>query len=95
MEVIIGSLRGMGQTIAPTIVSLLGACGLRIVWIYSIFQIWQTLPVLYISYPVSWIITSLVQLVMCLIYQRKFQKRVDAMRAAQNSASEAVESVVS
>ena len=95
MEVIIGSLRGMGQTVTPTIVSLLGACGFRIVWIYSVFRIWQTLPVLYFSYPASWIITSLAQLIMCIIYQRKFQKRVDAMRAQQNAVSESAKEAVS
>ena len=48
----------MGSSVVPMIVSILGACGLRIVWIYTIFAADRTLTMLYISYPVSWIITA-------------------------------------
>lgn len=59
MDVMVGCLRGMGYSVMPMIVSLLGACGLRIVWIMTIFQSIRTLECLYISYPVSWIITAI------------------------------------
>ena len=58
MDVMVGCLRGMGYSIMPMIVSLLGACGLRILWIMTIFQSVRTLECLYLSYPVSWIITA-------------------------------------
>jgi putative MATE family efflux protein len=59
MEVYCGSLRGMGCGIMPMTVSLLGSCVLRVIWIYTIFQLERTLLVLYLSYPITWIITAL------------------------------------
>jgi len=69
MEVMVGALRGLGCSIMPTIVSLLGACVLRIIWIMTIFQIpqYHTLTMLYVSYPVTWIITISVHII-CFIY---------------------------
>ena len=57
MDVIVGTLRGLGYSMLPMIVSLIGACGLRILWIFTIFQYHHTLSMLYISYPITWIIT--------------------------------------
>ena len=58
MDVVCGSLRGMGYSTVPMIVSIVGACGLRIVWILTVFRMYHDLTVLYISYPVTWIITA-------------------------------------
>lgn len=58
MEVMVGCQRGMGMSVTPMITSMLGACGLRIIWIYTIFALNRTLPMLYISYPISWFITT-------------------------------------
>ncbi len=58
MDVICGSLRGMGYSTVPMIVSIIGACGLRIVWILTVFRAYHSLTVLYISYPVTWFITA-------------------------------------
>lgn len=58
MEVACGAMRGMGKGVTPMIVSLMGSCVLRIIWIYTIFQAYHTLEILYISYPVSWVITT-------------------------------------
>ncbi len=86
MDVVVGCLRGIGKTLGPAIVSLLGACGFRIVWIFTIFRYYfeyhreDALGVLYMSYPVSWLITGGVQLVMCIMAYREFKKRVDAMQ---------------
>ena len=74
MEVICGSLRGLGYGILPMIVSLLGACGLRIVWIFTYFQDHHTLEVLYLSYPISWAVTAFVHLICFLIVRRKLPK---------------------
>ncbi len=57
MEVLVGSLRGLGKSWTPLIISTLGACVFRIVWIYTIFASHRTLEMLYLSYPISWIIT--------------------------------------
>ena len=77
----VGSLRGMGSSILPMVVSILGACVLRIVWIYTIFAMDRTLTTLYISYPVSWIITAAVHFICYLAVKRKLM-RTDGLRAA-------------
>ena len=77
MDVSTGALRGMGASIAPMIISVLGVCGIRIGWILTIFQIPQfhTPQCLYISYPVSWTITFLCQLLaFWWVYKRHTQK---------------------
>ena len=67
MDVICGSLRGMGFSAVPMVVSIIGACGLRIVWILTIFRSMHSLTVLYVSYPVSWFVTGTVHLI-CYFY---------------------------
>ena len=63
MDTIVGVLRGMGYSIMPMIVSLTGACLFRIVWIFTIFRQIHKLEALYISYPISWFITTAVHLI--------------------------------
>lgn len=62
MDVMVGSLRGQGYSIMPMCVSMLGACGLRLLWIATAFAWNPTLIMLYMSYPVSWTITALTHL---------------------------------
>ena len=72
MEVLVGSLRGLGSSLVPMITSLIGACVFRIIWIYTVFAQHTTPEVLYWSYPVSWILTSAVHLVcLIIIFRRK------------------------
>ncbi len=72
----VGSLRGLGYSIMPTIVSLVGTCGLRLVWIATIFQLPQfhTIEILYVSYPVSWFLTSATHIVCFLVAIQKLKK---------------------
>lgn len=67
MDTLVGCLRGMGRSIMPMLVSLTGACLFRIIWIYTIFSMDRRLDVLYISYPISWAMTSLVH-AGCLLF---------------------------
>lgn len=60
MDTLCGGLRGLGFSITPTIISLIGACIFRIVWIYTVFNADPTLSTLYVSYPISWVLTSLI-----------------------------------
>ncbi len=71
MEVIVGSLRGMGFSIVPMTVSLLGACGFRILWILTVFSVYHSPEVLYASYPISWFITALVHMICLITVARK------------------------
>ena len=68
MDVACGSMRGLGSSIIPTVVSLAGACGLRILWIFTIFAVDRTLYCLYLSYPITWIITFVCHLTCFLIF---------------------------
>lgn len=74
MDVSTGALRGMGVSFAPMLISILGVCGFRIVWIYTIFQIPQfhTPQCLFISYPISWSLTFLCQITAFVIVYRKY-----------------------
>lgn len=60
MEIFSGALRGIGCSLPPMIISLLGACAFRIVWILTVFKAHPTLPCLLSSFPISWIITSVI-----------------------------------
>ncbi len=75
MDVMVGSLRGMGYSIMPMLVSLTGACLFRVVWIYTIFKEIHTLECLYWSYPISWTVTFLVHLIcFAVVYRKLFKK---------------------
>lgn len=76
MEVFCGTLRGLGYGIMPMIVSLIGACGFRIVWIYTIFQKYHTLNTLYWSYPISWVLTITAHAICLLIVWNTVIKRM-------------------
>lgn len=74
MEVAVGGLRGMGASLTSMVISVLGVCGIRIVWIYTIFQLPQfhTPGNLYLSYPVSWVVTFAIQLsAFALMYKKR------------------------
>ena len=73
METACGSIRGLGKTINPTVTTLIGACGLRIVWLYTIFKAVGTIESLYWSYPVSWVLTLAIHIVFLLIYKRQLE----------------------
>lgn len=74
MEVCAGILRGCGYSMTPMIVSVLGACGFRILWIYTIFASCPTLEILYASYPISWILTVLTHLLCFSFVWRKISR---------------------
>lgn len=86
MDVMVGMLRGLGYSIMPMIVSLLGACGLRILWIATIFQIpeyHQTVRTVYLSYPVSWGITLATHIVCYAAAWKLLKKRHKEYFAAE------------
>lgn len=79
MDVATGALRGMGASIVPMIICILGVCGFRIGWIYTIFQIPQfhTPQCLYFSYTVSWMVTFLCEITaFAIVYRRQVKESV-------------------
>ena len=74
MEVFTGSLRGMGKSFSPMIVCLFGACILRIIWISTVFQKYHTIFSIFVSYPISWAVTTAVLIGMYIVTKRKLIK---------------------
>lgn len=70
MDLFPGALRGMGYSAVPMILSVIGTVGMRVLWIYVVFPLNRSLYVLFISYPASWGITIVMQ-VICYIFVRK------------------------
>ncbi|MDD7143752.1 MAG: MATE family efflux transporter [bacterium] len=75
MDLFPGAMRGMGFSAAPMMLSIVGTVGTRIVWIFGIFPRYRSLSVLFISYPVSWILTIAMQVVCFFIVRRKVYEK--------------------
>lgn len=75
MDVMVGSIRGMGYSIMPMIVSLTGACLFRVVWILTVFRSYHTTFMLYVSYPISWLLTFTIHVICYIVVSRKMLKR--------------------
>ena len=82
MDVLASSLRGLGYSVLPMVVSLVGVCALRLVWIATIFQLNRTPFMLYISYPISWTLTALVHLGCLLVVRRHLRQNQQQTQAA-------------
>ena len=80
MNVIVGTIRGIGYNVMPMVVTLLGACAFRLVWIATVFQIprFHTIETIYWSYPVSWVITYLAHLICLVIVYRTLRRTTEA-----------------
>ena len=73
----VGCLRGLGYSVMPMLVSLVGACGLRLLWIFTFFRMEQfhTPFSLYITYPVSWTITFIAHVICFSIVRRRIDNK--------------------
>lgn len=79
MDVTVGVIRGLGYSVMPTIVSLLGVCGIRILWVTAVFGMEQFhfVETIYYSYPISWTITFIAHFVCYLIIMKQLRKNVN------------------
>ena len=75
MDVMTGALRGIGYSLLPMIVSILGACAFRLFWVFTVFAAYPTLPCLMLSYPVSWLLTFSVLVVIFLVLWRRLRRQ--------------------
>ena len=76
MDVMVGMLRGLGYAVVPMCVSIIGACGFRIVWIATIFAKFHSLDVLYSSYAISWILTGGTHLICFIFVWRRLKEKL-------------------
>ena len=85
MDVMVGTLRGMGYSTVPMITALLGVCVFRIVWIFTVFRMDMNLGLLYATYPMSWILSGSAHYICFLIiYNKKFKYRDNLLSVKQN-----------
>ena len=82
MEVFSGAIRAMGKSVTAMVVTLLGACGIRVLWISTVFRFIQTSEIIYYSYPISWALTMSCHLIFLIIFVKKAKKdiRSDPLR---------------
>lgn len=76
MDVMVGALRGLGYSFVPMIVSLCGVCGIRLVWLFTVFEMeeYHLVETVYVSYPISWLATFLIHLGSYIVISRKMKK---------------------
>ena len=75
LDVVVNSIRGMGLSNLPTIITLFGVCGFRILYIYTVFQKIHTPASLYLCFPLSWSITTIAQLLLWIrVYNRLIEE---------------------
>ncbi len=71
MEVGSGAMRGLGRSVTPMIVALIGSCLFRVVWVYTVFAAAPSLELLYISYPISWSLTTVAHFIFFFFTYRR------------------------
>ena len=71
IEILSGAMRGHGQSLIPAVVSLAGICGVRIIWVYTVFPFSRTFNTIMAAYPISWTITAIVLVVAYFMMMRK------------------------
>ena len=78
MEVSSGILRGLGKVIGPTIITLLGVCALRVVWMNTVFKSVGTINSIYLNYPVSWAVTAVCLTIYFIVVNKKLKAKQNA-----------------
>ena len=82
MDVVSGGIRGMGNSFVPMVTSIIGVCLIRVFWIYFIFNPntnftdYKDLSILFISYPISWIMTLIAHLITYIIVSKKVKEKM-------------------
>ncbi|MBQ0162885.1 MAG: MATE family efflux transporter [Treponema sp.] len=78
MDTMGSSIRGMGHSVLPMVTTMIGACGIRILWLATVFQIktFHSPFIIYLSYPVSWIITFITQAICFIVIYNRTKKNV-------------------
>lgn len=71
MDCTIAASRGLGKSIGPMIIVMLGSCVFRIIWVYTIFAHFHTIPSLYLLYPFSWTLTAIAEIAYFIVQFRK------------------------
>ena len=76
MEVMVGVLRGLGYSVGPMVVALMGGCGLRLLWIAVMFPLVRSTATLYVSYPITWAVTTMVHMMVFFAIRKNAYHKV-------------------
>ena len=79
MDATIAASRGLGKSVVPTIIVIMGSCVFRIIWVYTIFAYFKTIPSLYLLYVFSWSITAIVEMI---YFKVIYHKQMATLRTA-------------
>lgn len=71
VEILSGSLRGMGDTLVPTIITAVGICLFRVLWIFALVPRWHSILAVVVSYPITWFLTALAFTIYYQYFRRK------------------------
>lgn len=85
MSMLPGVIRGFGSSLPPSIISLVGACGIRIVWVYTIFKLHHHMSILFLVHPVTWIITNIALVINLIIVYKKAKKKMEKWKPKTES----------
>ena len=87
MDVMVGVLRGVGYSFVPMIVSLCGVCGVRLTWLFTVFEMeeYHKVETVYISYPISWLFTFLIHLISYLVINKKMKNERKLLQITQKA----------
>ena len=64
-------MRGMGRSSLPTVSMVIGVCGVRLLWLWFVFPQFRTLDMIYICYPISWLVTTVFEAVLWIDTHKK------------------------
>ncbi len=81
MGIFVGGMRGLGSSLVPMINTVFSVCVLRVVWIYTVFAMWPQWEVLFISYPVTWVIASLIGGICYAVIRKRAIARISVREA--------------
>lgn len=75
MDCTIAASRGLGKSVVPTIIVVMGSCVFRVIWIYTVFAYFHTIPSLYLLYIFSWTITAVAEgIYFSIVYKKTVQR---------------------
>ncbi len=76
MGIFVGGMRGLGSSLTPMINTVFSVCVLRVVWVYTVFALWSTWEVLFLSYPVTWVVASVIGGICYIVIKKKAVARL-------------------
>ena len=73
MDCTIAACRGIGKSLIPTIIVIIGSCAFRVAWIYTVFAYFRTIPSLYLLYIFSWTITAIAEIIYFIVSYKRLR----------------------